>query len=276
MICIVTDSTSDLPPEIVEQLNIHVVPAVLILNGVAYEDGIQLSRADFYERLPGLEELPTTAAPSGGRFAQVYRECLEAGADHVISIHVASTLSGIYNAAMVGAQPYAGQVTVIDSGQLSLGLGFQVIAAAEAAMAGQSVSAVLDAVQQTRKRLHVVAMLDTLEYLRKGGRVSLIQAGLGAMFRVRLFIELHEGQLNFLEQVRTRGKALARIWDLVVSLGRIERFALLHAAAEEEAQELLQRLKADLPENVLLINVNTVIGTHVGPGALGFAAVVKK
>lgn len=276
MIFIVTDSTSDLPKEIVETYAIRVVPAVLILSGEAYEDGVHLSREEFYRRLPDLDQLPTTAAPSGGKFQQVYQACFDAGASHVISIHVASTLSGMYTSALVGAESFNGRVTVIDSGQLSLGLGFQVMAAAEAVAAGASIGEVLEAVQQTRNRLHVVAMLDTLEYLRRGGRVSLIKAGLGAMFRVRLFIELHDGKLNFLEQVRTRKKAIARIWDLVVSLGKIERFALLHAAAEEEAQQLVQMLSLDLPESAMVVNVNTVIGTHVGPGALGFAAIIKK
>ncbi len=276
MIAIVTDSTSDLPKEIVEKYDIRIVPAILVMDGVVYEDGIQMSREAFYEKLPDLAETPTTAAPSGGRFVEVYQKCFDDGADHIVSVHVASTLSAIYTAALVGAEPFSDRVTVIDSGQLSLGLGFQVMAAAEAADAGGSLEDILDAIEETRNRTHVVAMLDTLEYLRKGGRVSLIAAGLGAVLKVRLFVELHDGKINFLEQVRTRKKALARLWALVVSLGKIERFALLHAAAEPEALELMQRLKLDLPESAFVVNVNTVIGTHVGPGALGFAAIIGK
>jgi DegV family protein with EDD domain len=189
---------------------------------------------------------------------------------------VASSLSGIYTAARIASEPFAERVTVIDSGQLSLGLGFQVIAAAETAAAGGSLEDVLAAVEQTRRRIQVVAMVDTLEYLKRGGRVSLLKAGLGAVLRMRFFIELHEGKVNLLEQVRTRAKALGRLWELVVSLGKVERFAVLHANAEEDANHLLQRLMPDLPIGALLVNVNTVIGTHVGPGALGFAAVLRK
>ena len=276
MIRIVTDSTSDLPAEIVEHFGIDVIPAILVLDGRMYEDGVDLSRDDFYERLPGFAITPTTASPSAGTFEETYRHGFESGATHILSLHVSSTLSGIYNAAQIAAKSFDGRVSVIDSGQLSLGLGFQVAAAAKAAATGASLDEVLAAVESVRSRLHVVAMLDTLEYLRRGGRVSLVKAGLGALFRVRLFLELHEGSINFLEQVRTRRKSISRLWELIVSLGKIEQFALLHAGAEVDARELLERLHTDLPDSAFLVNVTTVIGTHVGPGALGFVAVVRK
>lgn len=273
---IVTDSTADLPAGVSEQNGISVIPALLILEGQEFADGAQLSRKDFYRRLPELKTPPTTAAPSSGSFQKVYADLFAQGAEHVVSIHVASTLSGIYAAAKVGAEAFDGRVTVLDSGQLSLGLGFQALAAAEAAEAGRDLDTVLDAVHDTRDHTHVIAMLDTLEYLRRGGRVSFVQAGLSALLRVRLFVELHEGRIRALEQVRTRRKAVSRLWEMVVALGTFQRFAVLHADAEEEALLLLDRLRLHLPENPLLVNVNTVIGTHVGPGALGFAAVARR
>lgn len=276
MIAIVTDSTSDIPPEIAAQYAISVIPAILVVDGESYEDGVQLTREEFYRMLPRLASPPTTAAPSTGTIRATYAARLAEKAGHIVSVHVAASLSGIYNAARLAAEPFKDQVTVIDSGQLSLGLGFQVIAAAEAAAAGGELEDVVAAIEGTRRRIQVVAMLDTLEYLKRGGRVSLLKAGLGAVLRMRPFVELHEGRVRLVEQVRTRTKALIRLWELVVSLGQVERFAVLHANAEDDARRLLQRLKPDLPIGALLVNVNTVIGTHVGPGALGFVAVLRK
>jgi DegV family protein with EDD domain len=219
---------------------------------------------------------PTTAAPSTGTIRAAYTARLAEKAGHIVSVHMAASLSGIYNAARIAAEPFGNLVTVIDSGQLSLGLGFQVIAAAEAAAAGGGLEEVVAAIEGTRRRIQVVAMLDTLEYLKRGGRVSMLKAGLGAVLRMRPFVELHEGKVRLVEQVRTRTKALVRLWELVVSLGQVERFAVLHANAEDDARRLLQRLMPDLPIGALVVNVNTVIGTHVGPGALGFAAVLRK
>jgi DegV family protein with EDD domain len=276
LIAIVTDSTSDIPPEIAAQYDIAVIPAILIVEGQSYEDGVTLSREDFYRMLPTLQTLPTTAAPSSGTIRAVYEDRLSRGAAQIVSLHVAASLSGITTAARIAAEPFGDRVSVLDSGQLSLGLGFQVIAAAEAAAAGGALEDVLVAIEGVRRRIQVVAMLDTLEYLKRGGRVSLLKAGLGAVLRMRFFVELHEGKVNLTEQVRTRAKALGRLWELVVSLGRVERFAVLHANAEDDARRLLQQLMPDLPIGALLVNVNTVIGTHVGPGALGFAAVLGK
>ena len=274
MIAIVTDSTCDLPQATIDELDIRVVPAILVLEGQSFLDGIELTREEFYDRLPDLPTPPTTSAPSSGMLAKAYESAFNRGASHVVSLHVASTLSAIVNAAEIATQSFGDRVTVIDSGQLSLGLGFQVMAAAEAAAAGGDLEMVLEAVRQVQRRVQVVAMLDSLEYLRRGGRVSFIKASLGSMLRMRIFVELHDGRINFLEQVRTRGKALARLWEIIVSLGRVERFALLHAAAESDALELMDRLRPDLPEGTFLVNVNTVIGTHVGPGAVGFAALI--
>lgn len=274
MIAIVTDSTSDIPLETADALGISVIPAILVLDGQSYLDGVEMSRESFYTRLPDLASPPTTSAPSSGMIVKAYEKAFQLGASHIVSLHVASTFSAICNAAEIAAKSFGNRVSIVDSGQLSLGLGFQVMAAAEAAAAGSDLGGVLEAVRQVQRRVQVIAMLDSLEYLRRGGRVSSIKASLGAMLRMRIFVELHEGKINFLEQVRTRSKALVRLWEIIVSLGRVERFALLHASAEKDARDLLSRLKPDLPDGAFLVNVNTVIGTHVGPGAVGFAALI--
>ncbi len=274
-IAIVTDSPADIPEALSAALGITVVPALLVMEEQAYEDGVQITREEFYRRLPELPQPPTTAAPSSGSYQRSYQDLFDRGFDRIVSLHVASTISAIFESAHLAARPFGDRVIVVDSGQVSLGLGFQALAAARAAQAGADLAHVLAAIRETRKRVRVVAMLDTLEYLRRGGRVSLLQAGLGAMLRVRLFVELHEGRVQFLERVRTRLRAVNRLWDMVVTQGPFEQFAVLHANAGDEAAALLERLKASLPATPLLVNVNTVIGTHVGPKALGFAAVLR-
>ncbi len=275
MIAIVTDSPADIQPDIAQEHQITVIPAILVMDGKSYEDGGDLSREEFYERLPAMERPPTTAAPSSGTIAAAYRRLLDSGAAHIVSLHVASSISAIYTAARVAAEPFGDKVTVLDSGQLSLGLGFQAIAAARAAGQGADLPDVLDAIRDTRRRTRVVAMLDTLDYLRRSGRVSQLQASLGAVLRMRVFVELHEGRINFLERVRTRARAIERLWEMIVTQGPFEQFAVLHANAATDAQNLMDELISSLPRSPLLVNVNTVIGTHVGPNALGFAAVIR-
>jgi DegV family protein with EDD domain len=272
---IVTDSTSDISPEQAEQYHIHVVPTILVIDGKEYLDGEGISREDYYSLLPELNPPPTTAAPSSGTFAEVYEKKLSQGYDHVISIHVASTLSAVYNAALVGAENFDDRVTVIDSQSLTFGLGFQAIAAAEAAEAGADLSQVLAAVETTRRRARVIAMLDTLEQLRRSGRVSWARAGLGEFLKIKLFVEVRGGEVLRLGQVRTRKKGIAQLGQRLSVLGPLERLALLHTNADGDIHAFLEKISPDVPHRPFIRNVTTVVGTHVGVNGLGFAAVVK-
>src|SRR6266498_3038559 len=166
---ILTDSTCDIPKYLVEQYELEVVPSILIIDGKEYADGIGISREEFYKRLPSLQTQPTTAAPSIGDFSSRYESFLTRGCDHVLSIHAAGALTSILNIARQAANEFPNHVTCLDSTSLSLGLGFQAIAAAEAAEMG--LQAALDAVKSTHRRLHVFAALDTLEYLKRSGRI---------------------------------------------------------------------------------------------------------
>lgn len=274
-IAIVTDSTADLPTPIVEGKNITVVPAILVINGKSLEDGKGITREEFYTRLPTMQTPPTTATPSIGTFEQIYKQLLNSGYEWVISIHISSLLSGIYNTAKIAAQSFNDHVKVIDSGQLSLGIGFQVLAAADAATNGFSLDAILHEIEQIRQRIRVVAMLDTLEYVRRSGRVSWVKARFGNFLNIKSFLEVKEGKVLDLGQVRTRRKGIKGLLEILLQSGGIEKFAILHTNAEKDARELLSRINLQFPEPSLIVNVTTIVGTHIGPNALGFASVQK-
>jgi len=274
---IVTDSTSDLPKYLIEQYELEVVPSILILDGKEYADGIGLSRDDFYKRLPSLQTSPTTAAPSIGEFSTRYESLLARGCDHILSIHAAGALTTIINSARQAAKDFPDKITIIDSLSLSLGLGFQVIAAAEAAELG--LQAALDAIDSTRKRLHVSAALDTIENLRRSGRVPGAVAMLGSLLHIKPLIELTNGEVKAIGAVRTTKQANERMLKFLLEGGTLERVAILHTGAETRAKEflnsLMQKASESVPRDILMVNVTPVIGTHVGPNGLGFAAVRK-
>ncbi len=275
-IAIVTDSTADLPADIAAAHDIQVVPAILVMEGKSMEDGPGIARQTFYERLPILHVLPTTSAPSTGTFLRVYEKLFQQGFVQIISIHVASPLSGIFNAARLAAESFDDCVHVFDSGQLSLGLGFQVLAAAESAVKGLPLDSILAVMQAMQPRIHVVAMLDTLEYVRRSGRVSWARASIGALLSLKPFVGLKNGEVLRFGETRTRRKGIERLLDMLYAIGPLERLAILHTNAETEAQQILEGLTMALASAPMLVNVTTVIGAHLGPNALGFAAVAAE
>lgn len=274
---IVTDSTADLPAYLIEQYEVKVVPTVLILEGKEYKDGIGISREEFYARLPSLRTPATTAAPSIGDFLTPYRSLLDSGCDHILSIHVSGKLSAVINNARQAAQEFPGKVTCVDSTFLSLGLGFQVLAAAEAADLG--LDAALDAVESTRKRLKLKAALDTMEYLKRSGRVSAFVANLGGVLSIKPIAEIRDGEVKPMGAVRTTRQADEHILNDLLEMGEMERLAILHTNAEPRARDLLTELmdtvRMSVPRDILFVNVTAVIGTHLGPNCIGFAVVKK-
>lgn len=274
---IVSDSTCDLPQYFIEQHELEIIPSILVIEGKEYVDGVDISREDFYKRLPSLQTQPTTAAPSIGDFSTRYDSLLARGFDHIISIHPAGKLTSILNVARQAAKDFADKVTCIDSTSLSLGLGFQVLAAAEAAELG--LQAALDAIDSTRKRLHVYAALDTMENLRRSGRVPAAVTFLGGLLNIKPMIELIDGEVKPLAANRTTKQANERMLSSLLQFGPLERLAVLHTGAEQRAHEFLnsvmQRASQSVPRDILMVNVTTVIGTHVGPNGLGFASVRK-
>lgn len=270
---LVTDSTADIPREAQNQHGILVVPALVNINGRSYEDGLEISREEFYTRLPGLKPPPTTSAPSVGAFQRRYEKLLKEGAGQVLSIHAANNLSGIFNAARLAAQEFGERVKVFDSGQLSLGIGFQVLAAAEAIAHGAGLDELLSIVESVRQRVRVLALLESMEYIQRSGRVSWAKAMLGSLFHIQPLVELRYGIVHRLGQARTRLQGIVRLTEALSSFGPLERLAVLHTNAEAAARQLLEEVKSRVPVLPFVVNVTTAIGTHVGPNGLGFAAV---
>ena len=274
---IVTDSTADLPAYLIKQHDIQVVPAIVVMEGEEYEDGIAISREEFYNRLSSLHTPPTTAAPSFGDFAAPYETLLTNGCDHILSIHAASQLTTIINAARQAAQEFPHKVTCIDSESLSLGLGFQVLAAAEESESG--LQSAMEAIESTKRRLQVIAALDTMEYLKRSGRVPGTVAALGGLLSIKPMIELKDGEVKAIGAVRTTKQADERVLNFLLGIGEMDRLAVLHTNAEPRAKqllaELMNRVRQSIPRDILFVNVTSVIGTHVGPNGLGFAAVRK-
>ena len=274
---IVTDSTCDIPQFLVEQHELEVIPCILAIDGKEYVDGKDITREEFYKRLPSLQTQPTTAAPSIGDFASRYDSLFRRGFDHVLSIHAAGALTSILDIARQAASDFPDRVTCVDSTSLSLGLGFQVLAAAEAAELG--LKAALEAVESTRRRLQVFAALDTMEYLKRSGRVPVTVAMLGSLLNIKPLIELTNAEVKAIGAVRTTSQATERLFKRLLDRGSLESLAILHSNAEARARgflnEIMQGASQSVPRDILMVNVTTVIGTHVGPNGLGFAAVRK-
>jgi DegV family protein with EDD domain len=270
---LVTDSTADIPADVQEQYGIEVVPALINIDGRSYEDGREISREEFYTRLPGMKPPPTTSAPSVGAFQEKYEKLLLKGVEAVISIHAANTLSGIFNGARLAAQEFGERVKVIDSGQLSLGIGFQVLAVAEGIACGAILDEILPIVDSIQQRVRVMALLESLEYIRRSGRVSWAKAMLGSLLHIQPLVEVRYGIVHRLGQARTRLQGVARLMETLNSFGPVERLAILHTNAEAAARQLLQEVQGRVPMMPFVVNVTTAIGTHVGPNGLGFAAV---
>jgi len=277
---IVTDSTSDLPGDLAQRFGVEVVPTILVVEGKQYADGKDLSRGDFYARLPAMRTFPTTAAPSIGEFSARYQKLLDSGCVFILSIHAASQLTAVCDIARQAADDFPGRVAIVDSGSLSLGLGFQALAAAEAAESGADVETAIAFIADVRRRLRVFAALDTMDYLRRSGRVPAAVTLLGGMLSIKPLIELTDGLLKPAGATRTTRQADERMAALLKAGLPIERLAILHTGAESRARGFLSRLmeecRRELPREILVVNVATVIGAHVGPNGLGFAAVRAK
>lgn len=274
---IVTDSTSDLPNYLIDQHELEVIPSLVVIDGKEYTDGIGITREEFYKRLPSLRTPPTTAAPSIGEFAARYDALLRRGCDHILSIHAAHQLTTIINSARQAAKEFPDKVTCVDSTSLSLGIGFQVLAAAEAAELG--LQAALNAIESTRKRLRVFAALDTMDNLRRSGRVPAAVTILGGMLHIKPLIELIHGEVKPIGVLRTTRQSNERMLNLLLQEGELERLAILHTGAEARAKEFLsmamEKAIRSMPRDILMLNVTPTIGTHVGPNGLGFASIAK-
>lgn len=272
---IVTDSTCDLPHEIIQQYDITVIPAYINFTDGSYLDGVELSRKEFYEKLPFYRTPPTTSAPSIGTFARTYKELIEKGASQILSIHISSTLSGIYNVAVLAAEAVENFVVqTFDAGNLSLGTGLVVEAAAKMAQAGKNLEEILENIKDLAARTYTFAALDTIQFLQRSGRISRLKAGFGSLLQIKPILRMNKEKIS-MEVARTSKGAINHLLETLRSLGPLESVALVHTNAAERAEQLREQAKSIFSKiaKSYSMDVTPVIGSHLGPGAVGFVAV---
>ena len=273
-ILVMTDSTCDLPPETIARYDICVVPLYIHIGKAEYQDGIDITREQFYKGLPGYKNFPTTAVSSHHKFKAVYDGLSDDGATEILSIHISEALSAVINVARLAAQETSSAaVSVFDSRQLSLGTGFLVETAGRMASAGQAMGDILKASKAQILRSHVFAALDTLEFLKRSGRMNGFMANVGGLLQIKPILTMHDG-IPGTEKVRTHKRAMARLVEMLEASGSLERLAIVHTHAPERVAELRSLAAHLLPnEEILMAYITPVIGAHIGPGAVGFAVV---
>jgi len=274
---IVTDSTCDLPVELIEEHKITVIPLFINVGEQEFQDGIDLSRHEFYEQLPKFHPSPTTAAPGPDVFRKIYEHLAAEGATEILSIHISEKLSGTVDIArQASRETSVVPVTVFDSRQLSLGTGFEVITAAKASAKGKSMREIITLLDDQISRTHVFAALDTLEFLRRSGRMNAAISRLGELLQIKPLLKMYDGNPTA-ERVRTRKNAIKRVIELIKEAAPLEQVAILHSNASDRARTLLDEVRPLLPEGgVLFEEITPVLGAHIGPGVIGFACISQK
>ncbi len=267
---IVTDSVADLPSQVVSELGITVIPLNVRFGTEVYRDGVDLTAEQFYDRLVHGKVLPVTSVPSPGTFAEAYDKLAEE-TDEILAIILSSKLSGTYEVALqsIGLMERKCRVEVIDSRWATMAQGFIVMKAAKAAQAGASLDGVIEVVQKTVPRVDFLSTFDTLEYLKRGGRIGKAQAFLGSILRVNPLITLRDGVVEPAGRTRSRAKAIERLYNFVMSYSYIEEMAVEDTATPDEAEMLVERLSFKFPkERIYRSKMTPAIGTHTGPGLL--------
>lgn len=274
---IVTDSTCDLPEEIVRKHSISVVPLAINVGDKTFLDGIDLTRSGFYAQLPNFNPHPKTAAPGSEVFTRAYERLADEGAQAILSIHISETLSATINSARIAAKQFKRiPVIVLDSGQLSLGLGFIVERAAQLAESEKEAQEIISALNDLMKRTYVFASLKTLEYLRRSGRMHFALAKFGEILQLKPLLHMNMGKATA-HRTRTQKRATARLLEWLAQYAPHERLAILHAGVQEEAEALYQQARPYFPQHEVLIEqITPVLGAHLGIGALGFACISKE
>lgn len=275
---LVADSTCDLPDDLVQAHQISIIPAYINIGDHSYQDGVDLSRAQFYTDLPGYSTHPTTAAPAPGAFTALFERLVDEGATAIISIHIAGQFSSFFSVAQLGAEAVTrGRVIAFDSQTLSMGIGLQVLGAAADIQAGMGLEDVLARMEERRRRVRVYAGLDTLEFLRRGGRVSFLEAGLGMLLKIKPIMEVNQGEVITAEKVRTSKRVPEKLIELAGRLGPLEALTILHANAQAEAEALKEQMRPFFPEGrmPLTLGITPALGVHIGPGAIGFACLLQ-
>ncbi len=272
---IVTDSACDVPEHLAYQLGITTVPVYINIGEKSYLEGVEISRQEFYDNLANYPVYPTTAAPSVGAFTETYERLVAEGATEIISIHLSSHLSATYNSARLGAEAANTiPVTLFDTKQLTLAAGLLVMMAAEMAVAGHTKAEIIQMLEDRVSRTRIFGMIDNLEALRRSGRVSWAQFGLGTLLNIKPLMMIFQAEIQVLARIRTYKRAVSQLVKMVDDFGPFERLV----NAPQAAEELKQQAEHLFPEGhpLLAMNITPAIGTHFGVGAIGFAGISEK
>jgi DegV family protein with EDD domain len=271
-VAIVTDSTAYLPPPAMERHGIIAVPLTVVLGDQALDEGTEISARSLAQALQKRRSV-TTSRPSPELFAETYRRVAESGATGIVSLHLSAEFSGTYDAAVLAAREAPVPVRVVDTGMVAMALGFCALTAAESAEAGGTVDEAVTAAEKRAAGTSAFFYVDTLEYLRRGGRIGAAQALFGSALAVKPLLQLDGGRIEMLEKVRTASRAIARLEEIVAERagGAPVDIAVHHLAAPERASALAERLRARVPglADLHVSEVGAVIGAHTGPGLLG-------
>ena len=269
---VVTDSVSDIPANIVEELDITVVPAYVRFGNTDYKDGVELTTDQFFDRLLNGPDYPATSQPSVGDFSGAYADVAD-GADGIVSVHVSSKLSGTINSAQQGAgmADVNCPIEIVDTLQASMGAGLVTITAAKAAQSGGSLEEVTAAARDAVNRSQCVCLLDTLEYLIKGGRVGKAQGMIGSLLKIKPLIIVRDGEVDNFAKERTRRKAVSRLSRAAGEFGSLESLAVMYSTSSDEAERLADTLRPSVSGDTTIARFGPALGTYVGPNALGIA-----
>ena len=276
-IAFVTDSTAYLPEELVKKYDITVVPQVLIWGDQTFQDGVDIQPEEFYTRLKTAKVMPTTSQVSMVTMQKTFRSLIDRGYD-ILGVFISAKLSGTLQSAIQGRESLgtaAGRVTLVDSHSTAMAMGFQVLIAVRAAKQGASLADCVTLVENAREHVGVYFAVDTLEFLHRGGRIGGAQRFIGSALNLKPILALKDGRVEAEDRVRTKSRALDRLIELVAEQVKGKsniHLATLHANAEQEARDLLDRANNKFnPVESVLSSVSPVVGTHAGPGTVGLA-----
>ena len=275
---IVTDSTADLPDAVASEYGITVIPLTVIFGDEELLDGIDITSEQFFTRLQREDQLPTTSQPSSGAFRETYERLIAEGATDILSIHVSEKLSGTLDAARQGADGLDGaRIVHIDSKLVSLAIGINVVAAAAAARDGGSLDEVAASVEDRLRRTRMFFLLETLEYLRRGGRIGRAGELIGSLLKVKPVLTVEDGEVIPLARIRTRRKGIEDVLNRTAALRPIEQLAAAHTTTPDDLDYVVSRLRGIAPDAPITTGtLGPVVGVHTGPGTIATAVISSR
>ena len=273
---VVSDSTCDLPVSLVNQYGISIIPCYINFGAESLLDNVEITRADFYHRIAKTKEIPKTSAPGVGPFSEVYRHLADEGAREIISIHIRKGLSNLANVARLAAQSFdRANVHIVEVGQVAISLGYMVFQAALDAVAGNSVAAIIERINDINQRSYLYAALDSLNFLKHSGRVPSVLVGLADLFHVKPVLLMRQGAISMVDRVHTASKQMEVLIKLTQRHVPLEWIGLTHTHTADRASQLAQLVKSLFQgqDEIWVEEATPILGVHVGPGALGIACV---